>query len=71
MLLTVREAAQLLSIGRSTIYELITAREIEVVHIGRSVRVPVAALHAFIEGRSGAAGGDRGGGALIGPARRG
>src|SRR4051812_10581288 len=49
LLLDVREAAQLLGIGRSTLYELIAAGQIEVVHIGRSARVPVAALHAFVE----------------------
>ncbi len=51
LLLTVREAAALLSIGRSTLYELIAEREIEVVHIGRSVRVPQASLHAFVARR--------------------
>ena len=30
-----------LSIGRTTMYELVGAGEIDVVHIGRSVRVPV------------------------------
>lgn len=52
LLLTVREAAEVLSIGRSTLYELISAGEIEVVHIGRSARVPVAALVAFVDRRS-------------------
>ena len=32
-------------------YELVAAGEIGVVHIGRSVRVPVDALHAFVERR--------------------
>ncbi len=30
-------------------YELIAAGAVEVVHIGRSARVPVAALEAFVE----------------------
>ena len=49
LLLDVREAAQVLGIGLSTLYELIAAGQIEVVHIGRSARVPVAALHEFVE----------------------
>ena len=49
LLLTVRDAAEVLAVGRTTMYELITAGEIEVVHIGRSSRVPVAALEAFVE----------------------
>jgi excisionase family DNA binding protein len=48
-LLTVAAAARLLGVGRSTAYELIAARELEVVHIGRSARVPVAAIDAYIE----------------------
>jgi excisionase family DNA binding protein len=51
LLLGVREAADALGIGRSTLYELIAAGEIEIVHIGRSARVPVAALHDFVERR--------------------
>jgi excisionase family DNA binding protein len=51
LLLTTREAAHRLSIGRSTLYELIAAGEIEVVRIGRSVRVPAVALVAFVERR--------------------
>ena len=49
LLLSIREAALVLGIGRSTLYELIVADEIEVVHIGRSARVPVAALHEFVD----------------------
>ncbi len=49
LLLAMRDAARVLGIGRSTLYELIAAGEIEVVHIGRSARVPVAALHEFVE----------------------
>ena len=49
LLLSTTEAAAALSIGRSKLYELIAAGEIEVVHIGRSSRVPVDAVHAFVE----------------------
>lgn len=52
LLLTVRDAAAALSIGRSTLYELISAGELDVVRIGRSVRIPVAVLAAFVERRS-------------------
>jgi excisionase family DNA binding protein len=51
LLLTMIDAARALSIGRTTMYELVAAGEISVVHIGRSVRVPVDALHAFVERR--------------------
>jgi excisionase family DNA binding protein len=53
LLLTMIDAARALSIGRTTMYELVAAGEIGVVHIGRSVRVPADALHAFVERRRG------------------
>ena len=49
LLLTIVEAARVLSIGRTTMYELVGAGEIEVVHIGRSARVPVAALEEYVD----------------------
>jgi excisionase family DNA binding protein len=49
LLLTVREAAHALGVGRSTVYELINAGELEVVHIGRACRVPVAVVEAYVE----------------------
>ena len=48
LLLTVPEAAAVLSVGRTTLYELIGAGEIAVVHIGRSCRVPAAAICEFV-----------------------
>ncbi len=51
LLLTMIDAARALSVGRTTMYELVAAGEIGVVHIGRSVRVPVDALHTFVERR--------------------
>lgn len=48
LLLTVRQAAGALGIGRSTAYELIAAGQLEVVHIGRCARVPVDAVHTFV-----------------------
>src|SRR5690349_9410460 len=49
LLLTIREVGRALGIGRSSTYELIAAGELEVVHIGRSARVPVASVEAFVE----------------------
>lgn len=49
LLLKVHEAAELLGVGRSTAYELIAARRLEVVHIGRCCRVPREAVEAFVE----------------------
>ena len=49
LLVDVREAAAILAIGRSTLYELISAGDIEVVHIGRACRVPVDGLVRFVE----------------------
>jgi excisionase family DNA binding protein len=51
LLLTIVEAARVLSIGRTAMYELVGAGEIEVVHIGRSARVPVASLEEYVERR--------------------
>jgi len=48
LLLTMVEAARELSVGRTTMYELVGSGEIDVVHIGRAVRVPVAELDAFV-----------------------
>lgn len=49
LLLSVEEVARALGIGRSKTYELIATGELEVVHIGRAARVPVAAVEAFVE----------------------
>ena len=48
LLLTVEDAGKALGISRSTMYELIGAGDLEVVHIRRSVRVPIDALHDFV-----------------------
>jgi excisionase family DNA binding protein len=41
--------ARLLSIARSTVYELIADGRRETVHVGRSARIPVGALIRFVE----------------------
>ena len=51
LLLTVPQAARRLAIGRSTAYLLIAAGELEVIHIGRAVRVPAEAVEAFVTRR--------------------
>ncbi len=56
LLLTVREAAVLLAVGRTTLYELIADGHLGTVHIGRAVRVPRAELEAFVARRCQTAG---------------
>ena len=51
VLLTIPEVARLLSIGRTLTYELISAGELEVVHIHRAARVPLDAVHEFVQRR--------------------
>ena len=48
VLLTIPDAARRLGIGRSKAYELVATGELEVVHIGRCVRVPVDAVENFV-----------------------
>jgi excisionase family DNA binding protein len=48
MLLTPTEAAEVLGIGRSKLYELMRAGKVESVLIGAARRVPVEALDAYI-----------------------
>ena len=49
VMLSLDQAAKCLSVGRSTMYELINSGEIESVHIGRLHRVPADCLHEFVE----------------------
>ncbi|EYR62443.1 excisionase [Actinotalea ferrariae CF5-4] len=49
VMLSVTEAAQCLSIGRTTMYELIHSGAIETVHIGKLRRVPADCLTEFVE----------------------
>ena len=50
-LLKPTEAADMLGIGRTRIYEMLAEGELPSIRIGRSVRVPVAALNKWIEER--------------------
>ena len=49
LLLTPEEAAEVLAIGRSAVYELMGSGRLESVRIGTSRRVPVQSLDAFVE----------------------
>lgn len=44
----VREACRLTGIGRSKLYELIAAGEIEIVKVGAMTIVPVSSLTSFL-----------------------
>ncbi|MBG0819861.1 helix-turn-helix domain-containing protein [Planomonospora sp. ID91781] len=48
LLLTVEEAARRLRIGRTRMYRLLKAGEVESTLIGRSRRVPVECLHKYV-----------------------
>jgi len=48
-LLRIAEAAELLSVGRSTVYQLVSANAVLVVRVGRLVRIPRDALLRWIE----------------------
>ncbi|MFJ2636457.1 helix-turn-helix domain-containing protein [Streptomyces sp. NPDC087422] len=48
-LLTVPDVMARLKLGRSTVYELLRSRRLTSVTIGRSRRVPAAAVRAFIK----------------------
>ncbi|MBA3823619.1 MAG: helix-turn-helix domain-containing protein [Ktedonobacterales bacterium] len=49
LLLTVEEAAQLLSIGRTLLYDLVMRGKVDSVKIGNARRIPLAALQAYVE----------------------
>jgi excisionase family DNA binding protein len=44
---TPKEAARLLSLGRSTMYELVASKAIASIHVGRAVRVSVDGLREW------------------------
>jgi excisionase family DNA binding protein len=48
-LLTIPQAAAALAVVRTTVYELISAGDLEAVHIGRSVRIPVKTVEEYVE----------------------
>lgn len=49
LLLSPEEAAHALGVGRSRVYDLMRTRQLLSVRIGKSRRVLVAAVHAYVE----------------------
>ena len=50
LLLTPEEAATVLRLGRTTVYALMKAGDLQPVHIGRSCRLPRAELERYVRG---------------------
>jgi excisionase family DNA binding protein len=48
LLFTMEEAAEVLSVSRSTVYDLVRMRLLDTVLIGRSRRVPASALKDLV-----------------------
>ncbi|MGQ0629415.1 MAG: helix-turn-helix domain-containing protein [Sporichthyaceae bacterium] len=49
VLLTVEDAAEALALGRTKVYELLDAGALRSVKIGRARRIPLDALHEFVQ----------------------
>jgi len=45
----VNEAARMIGVGRTKLYELIASGEIEVIKLGKSTRITTASLHKLIK----------------------
>jgi len=52
------EAAQLIGVGRTRIYEMLASGEIPSIHIGRSVRIPTDKLRQWVEEKTQDSGGN-------------
>jgi excisionase family DNA binding protein len=50
----VKQACQLIGIGRSKLYELIAAGEIETIKVGAATLIPMSSLVRLLESRRGA-----------------
>lgn len=48
VLVSVDEAAALLSLGRTMVYTLVMSGDLPSIKVGRMRRIPVAALHAYV-----------------------
>jgi excisionase family DNA binding protein len=48
ILLRIEDAAGLLSVSRTTLYQLLSQGELKTIHIGRAVRVPRAELERWL-----------------------
>jgi len=51
LLLTITQAMEVLSLGKTKIYDLIEHEGLPVMHIGKAVRFPYKALEQWIEQR--------------------
>lgn len=56
LLVRVEEAARLLSLSRSTIYEMMDAGELPSIRRGTARRIPVAALREWVDQQIGSSG---------------
>jgi excisionase family DNA binding protein len=45
---TVNEAARMIGVGRTKLYELIASGEIEAVKLGKSTRITTSSLHKLV-----------------------
>lgn len=52
LLLRPEEAARILGIGRSKLFELLAAGDLPVVRLGRVTRIPAPALERWVEQRT-------------------
>lgn len=50
----VNEAARMIGVGRTKLYELIAAGEVETVKLGKATRITIASLHDLVRRRRGA-----------------
>ena len=50
----VNEAARMIGVGRTKLYELIAAGEIETVKLGKATRITTASLHELVRRQRGA-----------------
>jgi len=48
-LLTVAQVAEMLSLSRSTVYELVVRGELQAFKVGRSVRIPRDAVRSLLD----------------------
>ena len=49
----VNDAARMIGVGRTKLYELIATGEVETVKLGKATRITTASLHDLVKRRSG------------------
>lgn len=49
LMVTAEEAAEMLGVGRSAVYDLMRSHALPSVKIGRSRRIPMASLREYVE----------------------